>query len=95
MKVKKRSWLLLVILIAGLTLIGYYNTNGYIKKHSWKHSRKSTIGDWLEFDTLYKLKGRKIIKNKTVVGSLVFCFNKYLVVYSREQEGFGYYYLKK
>jgi hypothetical protein len=72
MKVKKRSWLLFVILIAGLTLIGYYNTNRYIKKHSWKHSRKSTIGDWLEFDTLYKLKGRKIIKNKAVVEALSF-----------------------
>lgn len=96
MRIKRKFKIVLIILFCLLSVCVYYNTGYYIKKHGWKHSRNSSFGDWIEFDTpLYSLKGRTIYKNSIPVGKVIFCFESYLFVYVNEEKGMGYYYKKK
>lgn len=96
-KIKKRYKVMLVILFCLLAVCAYYNSGYYIRKHEWKHSRKSSFGDWVEFKTsLYSLNWRTIYKNNEEVGKVIFCFENYLIVYVKEDDvGIGYYYKKK
>lgn len=96
MRIKKKHKIVLILLFCILSVCVYYNTNFYIKKHGWKHSRKSSFGDWIEFNTsLYTLKGRTVYKGGVPVGKIIFCFESYLFVYVNEEESIGYYYKKK
>ena len=96
MRIKKKNKILLIVLFCFLSVVVYYNTGYYIKKHEWKHSRNSSFGDWIEFNTtLYSLKGGTLYKDSRPVGKVVFCFESYLFVYVNKEKGIGYYYKKK
>jgi hypothetical protein len=93
---KKKPQILLTVLICLLSVCFYFNTGYYIKKHGWKHGRKSSVGDWIEFNSpLYSLEGRTLYKNGVPVGKVIFCFERYLFVYVNDAKGMGYYYKKK
>jgi hypothetical protein len=93
---KTRNKAIFFLLFSLLAVCIFYNSTYYIKKHEWKHSQKSSLGDWIEFNTpLYSLKGRTIYKNSIPVGKVVFCFESYFFVYVNEEKGMGYYYKKK
>lgn len=94
--VRKQYKAVLLVFFCLLAVCLYYNSSYYIKKHEWKHSRKSSFGDWIEFKTpLYALRGRTIYKNGNAVGKVVFCFESYLFLYVNDEKGIGYYYRKK
>lgn len=96
-RMKKKYKVMLIVLFWLLSVCLYYNSGYYIRKHEWKHSQKSSFGDWIEFDnTLYSLKWRTVYKNDKAVGKIIFCFESYLIVYVSEDDvGIGYYYKKK
>ncbi|MFN8294546.1 MAG: hypothetical protein U0T69_00010 [Chitinophagales bacterium] len=95
MKTVKRNKILLLFLTIILAICIYYNSDYYIRKHEWKNSRGASIGDWVEFkDSLYSIKYRKVYKNNSLIGNVVFCFESYLIVYSKDEKEFGYYYKK-
>ena len=95
MKKNKTRKIIILFLAVILTICIYNNSDYYIRKHEWKNSYGASIGDWLEFkNSLYTIKYRKVYKNNSLVGNVVFCFENYLIVYSKDEKEFGYYYKK-
>ena len=95
MKKIKPYKILILFLVFVLIICIYNNSDYYIREHEWKNTHGATVGDWLEFnDSLYTIKDRKVYKNNFWVGNVVFCFESYLIVYSKNEKEFGYYYKK-
>lgn len=95
MRKKKILNIILILLLCFLSVLIYYNSSYYIKKHEWKHTRNSSFGDWIDFSsTIYELRGKTIYKRNVQVGKVVFCFKSYLFVFVDQEKSIGYYYKK-
>lgn len=92
MKITPKRIIVFACVIILSSIIVYYNSNYYIKKHEWKNSSGSSIGDFLSFsDTTYAIKYRSIYQGSVNLGYIAFCIEDYLIIYSYDEHGFGNY----
>ena len=86
-----------IALIIVVVCCSYYlGSSCYVSKHEWKNSQYASVGDFLVFeDSIYTIKWGVIYNKHKYVGNLIFCIEDYLIVYSRNEKGFGFYCKKR
>lgn len=86
---RKRNIIIVVILV----LYAYYNNNAYVTKYTWKQtSENGTIGGGIvSFSSAYSYNWPIIKRENEIVGIVMICFNKRMMVYSLQDKSIGFY----
>lgn len=92
--IAKRKGLIILFCVFILFIIGswyaYYNRISYIRSYDWKYDQGANIGDIINFDN-DSLKNKFIYRNEQIIGKVIFCYRKTLIIKNLESGKTGYY----
>ena len=88
-----RRNIIIVVILVILVLYVYYNNNSYVTKYTWKQtSENGTIGGGIvSFSSAYSYNWPIIKRENEMVGIVLICFNKRMMVYSLQDKSIGFY----
>ncbi len=72
----------------------YSNSNSYIESQDWKYVDGAHIGDVIQFNS-ERLTEKTIYRNNEILGKIVFCYGKTLIIKNITTGEKGYYSKKK